>query len=55
LRRVGSGLLVAHADIGNAFFLRGCGDVFGFQLRLSEQEIAAGEMRPQGHVAMRSS
>src|SRR5262245_50004096 len=26
LRRVGGGLLVAHADIGNAFLLRGCGD-----------------------------
>src|SRR6516162_426979 len=25
LRRVGGGLLVAHADIGNAFLLRGCG------------------------------
>src|SRR5262249_15762995 len=26
LRRVGGGLLVAHADIGNAFLLRGCGN-----------------------------
>src|SRR5262249_18388390 len=26
LRRVGGGLLVAHADIGDAFLLRGCGD-----------------------------
>jgi hypothetical protein len=26
LRRVGGGLLVAHADIGNAFLLRGCRD-----------------------------
>src|SRR6516162_3062876 len=26
LCRVGGGLLVAHADIGNAFLLRGCGD-----------------------------
>src|SRR6516164_1557773 len=26
LRRVGGGLLVAHADIGNPFLLRGCGD-----------------------------
>ncbi len=26
LRRVGGGLLVAHADIGNPFILRGCGD-----------------------------
>ena len=26
LRRVGGGLLVAHADISNAFLLRGCGD-----------------------------
>ena len=26
LRRVGGGLLVAHADIGNSFLLRGCGN-----------------------------
>src|SRR5262249_44356872 len=26
LRRVGGGLLIAHADIGNAFLLRGCGN-----------------------------
>src|SRR5262247_379141 len=26
LRRVGGGLFVAHADIGNAFLLRGCGN-----------------------------
>src|SRR4051812_8056746 len=29
--------------------------IFGFQLRLSEQGIATGEMRSQGPVAMRSS